>query len=264
MDTPMFEMASASQTVTEYRVYCTTEGAYFNTWAQAPPTTCPNNNTHTIDAALTTVVDTVSSSSVVIESKATTGTQGYYQYKGDAFAVDAGAGSTTEHILTFGFPVCVFGIKVNCTGQNVGDSFDMCINPNTVVGVLTDAVNVGDTVLKVSHTVLAYMKLGFNVVLTDGATGQQQQLGAVNAINDAAMTLTVERPVSVACAANSTTVGITVYVARDVYVAAPGVLEVGYGALSAKPIPAGMQCCIVYRNATGGDKIISYIIEHAY
>lgn len=40
--------------VSKWRVRCTTEAAYVETWAATKPTTCPNDSGHTIDAAATT------------------------------------------------------------------------------------------------------------------------------------------------------------------------------------------------------------------
>jgi hypothetical protein len=48
--------------VNYYAVRCLTESAWVNRWDVAAPTVCPNNNTHSIDSALTTIIDTVSSS----------------------------------------------------------------------------------------------------------------------------------------------------------------------------------------------------------
>lgn len=46
-------------TLYQYRVWCDTENAYFTTWSDVEPTTCPNNDGHTIDTTKTTVVQTV-------------------------------------------------------------------------------------------------------------------------------------------------------------------------------------------------------------
>lgn len=46
-------------TVNKYRVRCTTDNKYEEVWAKQEPTVCPVNAAHTIDASLTTIIDSV-------------------------------------------------------------------------------------------------------------------------------------------------------------------------------------------------------------
>lgn len=46
--------------VNKYRVYCTTEQAYIYVWDTHPPTSCTNNNAHTLDTSTTTILDSIS------------------------------------------------------------------------------------------------------------------------------------------------------------------------------------------------------------
>lgn len=50
---------SVHKTVYKHRLYCQSESANVYTWSTSTPTTCPNNNTHTIDVNSITVVDSV-------------------------------------------------------------------------------------------------------------------------------------------------------------------------------------------------------------
>jgi hypothetical protein len=43
----------------KYRVWCETEQAYKYTWDETEPTTCPDNNSHSLDTTKTTVVQTI-------------------------------------------------------------------------------------------------------------------------------------------------------------------------------------------------------------
>lgn len=36
-------------TVNKYRIYCNTENAWVETWAESEPTVCPNNNGHSVN-----------------------------------------------------------------------------------------------------------------------------------------------------------------------------------------------------------------------
>lgn len=57
-----------STIVNQYRYYCTTEGTFVYKWDTNIPTTCPNNNTHTIDTDSITIVDTVKSNQVEVDN----------------------------------------------------------------------------------------------------------------------------------------------------------------------------------------------------
>lgn len=57
-----------SRTVKNYRCFCNTESAYVYTWSTTAPTTCPNNNTHTIDPNSIVVVDSVSSTETAVSN----------------------------------------------------------------------------------------------------------------------------------------------------------------------------------------------------
>ncbi|ARR74927.1 hypothetical protein SAGO17_0007 [Mimivirus AB-566-O17] len=48
-------------TLNRYRIYCTTETVYTYVWDESTPTVCPNNNGHSIDSSLTTIIDTITS-----------------------------------------------------------------------------------------------------------------------------------------------------------------------------------------------------------
>ena len=53
-------------TVYKYRIYCNTEAAYVYTWGTSEPTVCPNNNGHSINTSLTSVVETVSNNNTEV------------------------------------------------------------------------------------------------------------------------------------------------------------------------------------------------------
>lgn len=80
-------------TLHKYRVYCSTESDYFETWDEVEPSYCPNNNGHTIDADKTSITQTVTSNvkrtyldgkQWVHESSRPLGTGSVFTFKGDA------------------------------------------------------------------------------------------------------------------------------------------------------------------------------------
>ena len=63
-----FSNKTVMTTVNRYRIFCNTENAYVYTWDTSPPTTCPNNNTHTVDSASVTLIDSVSEDTISLVS----------------------------------------------------------------------------------------------------------------------------------------------------------------------------------------------------
>ena len=46
-----------TETVYKYKVWCNTDSKYIEIWATTEPTTCPENNTHTIDTSKTSILE---------------------------------------------------------------------------------------------------------------------------------------------------------------------------------------------------------------
>lgn len=63
-----FSNKTVMTTVNRYRIFCNTENAYVYTWDTSPPTTCPNNNTHTVDISSVTLIDSVSEDTISLVS----------------------------------------------------------------------------------------------------------------------------------------------------------------------------------------------------
>lgn len=68
VSTSFFSDKTVMTTVNKYRIFCTTENSYVYTWGTAPPTTCPNNNTHTVDLESVTLIDSVSEDTISLVS----------------------------------------------------------------------------------------------------------------------------------------------------------------------------------------------------
>ena len=48
-----------TEAVNKYRVFCDTDEKYVEVWAETEPTTCPENNGHSIDTSKTVIVETL-------------------------------------------------------------------------------------------------------------------------------------------------------------------------------------------------------------
>lgn len=63
-----FSNKTVMTTVNRYRIFCNTENAYVYTWDTSPPTSCPNNNTHTVDLDSVTLIESISEDTISMVS----------------------------------------------------------------------------------------------------------------------------------------------------------------------------------------------------
>lgn len=123
-------------TVYNYRVYCTTDSKFVTIWGTEAPTTCPENNTHTIDSNATTILNQISTNTVSIEEE-TIPTNGYYKLEMIKMTVSAGETKTKD--ITFPYPINILSFFVSTDTSNQGDVISWHVMPKTTIGVLTAA-----------------------------------------------------------------------------------------------------------------------------
>ena len=54
--------------VNNYRIYCITEALWVYTWGQTEPTLCDNNHSHQVNINSIQIVDTITSTDVVLKN----------------------------------------------------------------------------------------------------------------------------------------------------------------------------------------------------
>lgn len=111
--------------VFKYRVWCETEGKYVEGWFEEEPTTCPNNNTHTIDTSKTSIVEDISTDEKrdpsgklrVHETSRALGTITYFTGQGDdpsdVSSVGGGDVFIVDHAVGDG-PIHEIYLEFNC------------------------------------------------------------------------------------------------------------------------------------------------------
>jgi hypothetical protein len=123
-----------SNFVCNFRVYCTTDNKYVTVWAKEPPTVCPENNAHSINATLTTVIEKIEDTTVTIKEE-TTPTGG--RFKVDMFKIVAPQNTTTEQDFSFDYPVNIINARLITEAAHQGDILSWAVSPDTVVGTIT-------------------------------------------------------------------------------------------------------------------------------
>jgi hypothetical protein len=234
----------------KYRVYCETEGQYVEVLRFSRPTRCPTNHRHVIDATKTVELERIpidtETMGVYITAKSYQNTNGYYMMEGHQFDVSGGlVAATTNNDLVLPIGQCVYGLRLCAHEEHIHDVFSIIINPNTVVGVLTQAADAGSAALQVSDTVTANCIPGFYVSI-DGVDEYQ-----IIAKDDTSITL--DRPL-VSAAVQWSCLLLNVYIARNYMIHETGIVKIGYGTMGGKVMPAGTVLRLVYESRNGLEK----------
>lgn len=254
----------ASTVVSKYRVSCNSGDGFQTVWSTSTPSVCPLNSSHSIDTALTTIIDTVSSKVVSIKEELVP-TQGYYKLNGYNQAISAGTpGAITTFSHSWPYRVSILNAWFIPKSDQMGDSVDVTVAPNTVIGVIAAPVSVGDTTITVTSTVLEHAVIGFNINITDGVN--VNDLGRIIAIDPNLSTITLETPTTNTFSpASPTYVRLNVRFIENLSISCPGVRYVVAEKKSGgKGLPPNVPMTVMYKNNDGQAKTFTYNLEYIF
>jgi hypothetical protein len=238
-----------------YRVYCTTEADYFFIWSETEPTVCPNNVAHPIDTNLTTILDTISTTSI----KAEEDSEGFFTTEHVTMVIPAGTpGDITEHDVSWPMDILLWRTLITPTSDMISDLITVIASPETTVGVLTAIANAGVTTISVNSTVTDNTSRGFLITLDD--TVNKDVVGRCTAVDSGAGTISFETATTNSFAAG-TPVKIGVYVLKDIYITDTNTIDIGSKGFKGKTITAGMILRVYYENNSGTTKTLRWRSE---
>lgn len=125
-------------TVYNYQVRCTTDNKWVTVWRESEPTVCPENNTHTINPSLTSVINTVSQRTVKIKEE-NIETGGYFATT--PMTIHANANSVGYGRFSWPFNVSALSVNFNTNSTHTGDSIDMYGAKNNKIGIITGNIS---------------------------------------------------------------------------------------------------------------------------
>lgn len=254
----------AAVTLSKYKVYCLTEVQYVLTagYQENPPTTCPNNASHTIDPNLTEVVNFYIQGGTYIDIDRS-GTGGHALTKGHNIEIPQVAPGTNQEFMLESMPIYlrILNISINAAEENLLDKVSLFTAPNTTIGVLTSAANIGDTVFSVSGTAIANIKLGYYLTITDGVNKQNYGMVINKDGPNYQVTVTDE---SVYNFAVGSLVKISIPRLIDVGLRSQHPITFGDKNPGSAEMPANTQVKLVYTNTDGRAKTLNVIIESMF
>jgi hypothetical protein len=249
-----------------WKIWCNTTSSWEYTWKldiDGPPVYCPTNASHTIDTSLskiTSVLDTVGTPIQIVQEVRQTGGN----FRWDSIAFTAIANTTTTHTFSYPIPITVMSAEWQTAAENTGDIVSWTISKNTIIGAITTNVTIGDTVIYVSATVTANIKVGFLVNLYNGV--DTDKLGIVKSINTITGTITTETAATINFLASSPTyVRMGVPFLLEVELGHPMQMQIGQAKVMGSYVPANTVVTCEYENkSVSGDKRICAHIELLY
>ena len=245
--------------VYKYRVYCTIENVSVEIWSDSEPIVCPNNNTHAIDITKTSIIDEVQEKEVRIKEE-TTKTGGSYKCDIKKISAPGPAGTVTKTIFTWPMPMSILSVTFVSKDEHKDDELEGIGADQVTVGVITEGISIGDTVIKVSDTAFKVLKLGYFVNLDDGANNND--LGRVTAKNIITNEITCEKAATNAFNATSL-VKMTVKMA-EMILGHPWEYVIGDTKIGGSYVPANSPMIIKYKNNGLTTKELYLEIEYLY
>ena len=184
-------------------------------------------------------------------------TGGHYQAQSFEIDLAAAAGITNKDI-TFPMPISLLGASIADTAASAGDSLEVHVAPDTIVGAITSGVEIDDTVINVSPTVTANFAVGFWVKI------DTEDLGRVIAIDAEAGTITVENAATATHTAGDY-VKMTVKMCPHLDLAGiNAILVTGATTIGGSYISTGTVIRIAYNNVDGQAKNFKFTFEYLY
>lgn len=178
-------------TVNNYQLYCITEATMVSSWGETSPTTCPHDTAHTIDLNSIAIIQRVSRTDII----ALEPTDGWFQAIGFTMDIPAGTpGDITSLDKIWPGNLTLWTVTLFTDDINAGDLLSIIPAPDTVIGALIADVNISDTSMVVSSTVLDIVVRGLNITIYDGVN--RNELGMVTVLDSLTNTVSFENPLT--------------------------------------------------------------------
>jgi hypothetical protein len=211
---------------------------------QGPPTVGPNGEA--IDTAQSRVVDYRSDNSVKIQEMGTVTGQ---RYQVKHIKVIAQPNTMTTVDTSLPYDINLIAVKNVFTPEMTGDVISWLLAPNTICGVITSNVSIGDTVINVSPTVIANIDESWRFRIASSSNpAVYENLGHVVSIDHTNGTLTVDTPATQTHSAGDYVQMTAVYTESLEICNANYVLEMGLEIPRVAYIPANAAVRCEYTN----------------
>lgn len=242
----------------QYFVPCLTEGVgVLSGYQTDPPTTCPHDTNHTIDPLGIRVNATITDKIVTINQNGSFPTNQYGRIDGHTQTMNPN--TVTTYDITYPYPVNIFAMVILPTADNIGDTFEVLIGPNTPIGQLPSAISSGETDIFLSS--IGNIFPGLKIKITDGIN--TDDLGEITAIDFLNLKITVSVPT-----VNSFGIGSIVTISypkiSNFKITTSESIALGELKIRGSGLPAGKIARLNYTNNSAVSKTFSFYIPLEY
>lgn len=252
--------------VNQWRVYCQTESEFITGWLADPQvcTSCFNNNTHIINASSASIIQTISPNTTIISTQVPGQTNGNYRREGKIININPGQGVITSQITTFPYTIGMLAFCIQISQDNVGDKIEALIMPRgqAPLGILTTNLSVGQTVIPIPVSTLAYFQVGYQLTLQSNTTGFLEEEDEILSIDKIAGTVTLQTGITTAFNQGSY-ISFLMKRCKNVYLTTPGNIQMG-NFLRAATFPTIMQAQLRYTNNSNQAKVFAYATDYLF
>lgn len=245
--------------VKHWKLDCATDGIvyYFDSADNTIPK-CPIDNTHTINSSQ--VVESIHNDKRSIK-EASKPMNGFFRV--ESIKIEVSENESKDVDYSWPFPIAPLSVMILPNALHRGDIYTVEVSPNKIVGAIGANVNIGDTVLTVSSTVMEHIQVGFPCNLFDGVNSED--LGFVIDKDYAASTITVQTASTRAfSAATPTYVRLSIRFLGPHTIGRQGQQHLGTSKIGASYIPANEIVRINYQNQSPHKKTIYALVEYLY
>lgn len=211
---------------------------------QGAPTVGPNGEP--IDTTQSRVIDQRASNSVSINEMGTITGQ---RYQVRNVKVVAPPNQLTTVDTSLPFDINLIAVRNIWTADMGGDLMSWLLAPNTVVGGITQNVNIGDTVINVSPTVIANIDTSWRFrIISASNSAVFEDIGNVVSINTSASTVTLSTAATQAHTAGDEVAVTGIYCDAIELPTSAYVLDMGLEIPRVAYLPAGRVVRCEYTN----------------
>lgn len=241
-----------STTLNKYRYYCQDEQKLVYQWASTNPTRCPNNDKHSIDNESITIVDSVSTNTVVIKDSISGETQEYFMLEG--FNKSVTQSGLNKFTIVYPFPICVYHVNLKPSTENIGDVVDAY----TVIYITLASSFSNNYVVFDDISIISMMPRGTFLSNNDKIIGR-----LVN-VDSNTSRVYLDRVIDQNVKYMTNDVEFRLYLVHNVSIHNTNNILVGDGKVGGKVINANLPIIITYDNISNSDKRFAFDIQYLY
>lgn len=245
--------------VYQYRLHCSTEDSWGYVWGTSPPVSCPNNNQHQINLASITIIDSVAQNNVNIIQIQPGVTGENYRMEGGIMTIPPRSTMSKDHVWKYTLGVMTINFSVGL--EQTGDCLNCYMSPNTTIGVVTENINQGDTVIHVNSTVTTNIKIGYKVSVTNGS--QNIDLGECLSIDVANNTITCDTA-AITSINSGSYIQMTIQFVKNLWLSGTAPIQLANKHMNTSVLPTGTVARLVYQNNSNIEKVFTYAYEILY